>query len=164
MEGEFVLGKAPCLAGLFYPGPVVLRRDALVLGPVDEGEQGGQEAQRLAQGAGFQNPQRKLPQVIQEEQALVPLIQDLEVRGQARQGGVLPEDPLAHRVVGGHPGVQRGVAHPVERPVQHLLRRLVGEGEHQKLARALDQPLLDEVGDAAGDDGGLAGAHPGQDQ
>ena len=100
--------------------------------------------------------------MIEEEQPLVPLVKDLEVRGKADQGGVLPEDPLAHRVVGGHPGIQGGVAHLIKCPIEHLLGRLMGEGEDEELTWALNQPFRDEEGDPAGDDGGLPRPHPGE--
>jgi hypothetical protein len=47
--------------------------------------------------------------------------------------------------------------------LRHLARRLVGEGEGEDL---LGTRLLagDEVGDAAGEDGGLAGARAGHDE
>jgi len=102
--------------------------------------------------------------VVEEKHPLIPLVEDAEVGGETRERCVLAQDPLAHGVIGRDPRVEGGVADPVERPVEHLLGCLVGEGEHEELTRALDDPLGDEVGDAAGDDRRLSRSDPGQDE
>jgi len=102
--------------------------------------------------------------VVEEKDALAPLIEDLEIRGEAGQGRVFPEDPLADGVIGSYPGIQRGVADPFEGPVEHFLRGLVGEGENEELAGPFHEPLGDEVGDAPGDDRGFARSHSRQNE
>ena len=76
---------------------------------------------------------------------------------------MLAQEPVAEGVEGGDLDVGVAVRHERVDALLHLGGGLVGEGERQDL---LGPGLLlpDEPGDAARDDGGLAGARAGDDQ
>ena len=75
----------------------------------------------------------------------------------------LAEHAVAEGVEGADPGLGVAVRDELVDALRHLARGLVGEGEGEDLLR----PRLlrgDEVGDAAREDGGLAGARAGHDE
>ena len=98
-----------------------------------------------------------------DRRELVLRVEDLEA---LRQGGQLPvraQEAVAQAVEGADPhAAHRDRQHRVE-PRQHLLGRLVGEGDGQHAARR-ELAGLDQPGDAGGEDAGLAGAGAGEDQ
>ena len=73
------------------------------------------------------------------------------------------QDAHAGRVEGADPDALRAKADDIVHPLPHLPGRLVGEGDGQDVP-GIDPPLLDEVGDPVGQDPGLPGACPGQDE
>jgi GMP reductase len=73
------------------------------------------------------------------------------------------QEAVAESVEGADPHAAHGMRkHRVE-PCQHLLRRLVGEGDGEHAARR-ELAGLDQPGDARGEDARLAGAGAGEDQ
>ncbi len=58
---------------------------------------------------------------------------------------------------------ERGVAEEFVDALGHLVGGLVGEGDGED-GVGRDAALLDEIGDAVGDDAGLAGAGAGEDE
>jgi hypothetical protein len=94
---------------------------------------------------------------------LVGRIEDLEALRQRRELPVGAQEPVAQAVEGADPhAAHRYRQHRVE-PGQHLLRRLVGEGDGEHAA-GRELAGLDQPGDAGGEDAGLAGAGAGEDQ
>ena len=66
-------------------------------------------------------------------------------------------------VEGAHPQIPRDLAEHAFEPVTHLASGLVGEGDAED-AVGRDVLARDEIGDAVGDDAGLAGAGSGEHQ
>ena len=95
-----------------------------------------------------------------DQAVAVVLIVNGEVALQAEPVGVLPQQAGPEAVEGADP--DPAVGHEGLDPLPHLAGGLVGEGDGQDVVR-LDA-LLQQVGDAAGDDAGLAAAGPGQDE
>jgi hypothetical protein len=91
---------------------------------------------------------------------LVGAVVDGERGRQAHRAAVHAQHPGAEPVEGGEQHAP--AADQVLDPLAHLPGRLAGEGDGQD-GRRLDTPC-DEVGDATGDDAGLAAAGPGDDQ
>ena len=73
------------------------------------------------------------------------------------------DQPVAEGVEGGDLHVGVAVGHEGVDALFHLGRRLVGEREREDLGGAR-RAGRDEVGDAAGEDGGLAGARARDDE
>jgi hypothetical protein len=94
---------------------------------------------------------------------LVVLVVDQEARVEPGRARLAPQQPHAEAVEGGHRGPQRP---PAQQPLgarAHLLGRLVGERDGQDRVGG-DAPVEHQVGDAMGDDAGLAATRPRQDQ
>ena len=129
------------------PGDVGLGVEPVVLGRADGGvdrpgrEPLGVEAQVADDVAG--------------EAHGVGLVVDRELAGEAELVGVAPQDAHARRVERRHPHLLGDRADQRLDPRLHLVRGLVGERDGQDLERA-DAPVADEVGDAVGQDPGLA--------
>ena len=100
--------------------------------------------------------ERELEEVIAQEDHLLGAGEDAELGSEPQLERVLLDQPVAEGVEGGDLHVGVAVGHEGVHALFHLRRRLVGEREREDLggARATGR---DEVGDAAGDDGGLAG-------
>ena len=107
--------------------------------------------------------ERELEQPVTEEDDLLGPVEHAEIGLQAHLERVLAQDPIAEGVEGRDLDVGVAVLHQRVDALFHLGRGLVGEREGEDLvgARLL---LGDEPGDAARDDGGLAGAGAGDDQ
>jgi hypothetical protein len=140
---------------------VLLGRDVLVLAAADQHDQRPDVARRIAERPVLH--QWELEQAITEEDDLLGAVQDAEIGLQAHLERVLAQDPVAERVEGRDLDVGVAVLHQRVDALLHLGSGLVGEGEREDLLGA-GLLLRDEPGDAAGDDGGLAGAGPGDDQ
>jgi hypothetical protein len=107
--------------------------------------------------------ERELEEPVAEEDHLLGPAQHAKIGGEPELQRVLAEQPVAERVEGRDVDVGVAVGHELVDALLHLGRRLVGEREGQDLA-GTRLALGDEMGDAAGDDGGLAGAGAGDDQ
>ena len=146
----------PCLR----PGRVRLRRDQLLLGLLDEVEDGVDEvvrAQRVVEGGG--------PQLAEDgvdHQPALRLVGDPECGRDPQPPAEAPQDALGEGVV-----VEQwrlaleGSVDPLH-PVAHLGRRLARVGEHQQAFGG--DPLADQAEEALDDDPGLARPGAGQDQ
>ena len=142
-------------------GQVGLGRHVLVLGAPEEARQRLEVPRRVAERP--EVVERQLEQARPEEQHLLGPVQDPEGRRQSELEGVLPEEPVAERVEGRDADVGVAVRDEDVDALLHLERGLVGEREREDLLRP--RPARgDEVGDAAREDGGLAGPGPGDDQ
>jgi len=126
-----------------------------VLSGGDAGEQppGGVELLR----------QTQLPERLPDRPQLVVLVVDQEAGVDPGRRRLPAEEADAEAVEGGHPAPQGTSLEQGLRALAHLLRRLVGEGDGEDPLGG-HAPLQHEVGDAMGDDAGLAAARPGQDQ
>ena len=137
-------------------GRHLLGRQAAVLPAVD---QRGEHARRPALLVELLDFEELLHQP-----DLVVDVEDGEVGPEADQLGVAAQDLHADRVEGAHPrhALDRLADHGAD-AVLHLARRLVGEGDGEDLGgvRAAEHQ---DVGDARGQDAGLAGAGAGQHQ
>ena len=94
---------------------------------------------------------------------LVVLIVDGEVTIEADAFTVASQDAGAYGVEGAHGHRFSGSQHQAVQAFAHFARGLVGEGDG-KYAPGSHSALFDEVGDAVGDDAGLAGAGSRDDQ
>ena len=133
-------------------GLVAVGRDQLVLRPGDRlGQPVGREVERL-DVVGFDHPLDGLPGVVR--------VVDREIGREADELGILPQQPGPEAVKRAQPDPhpRRELGHA---PL-HLVGRLVGEGEGQNLRRP--DAVREQVGDAVGDDAGLAAARPGEHQ
>ena len=97
------------------------------------------------------------------EADLVGLVVDREVRAVAEPLRLAAQDPAAGRVERHHPGGARRRADEISDALAHLPRRLVREGDRKDLGR-LHADRAEQVGDAAREDAGLAGAGAGDDE
>ncbi len=129
--------------------------DQLVLGARDLGPD---RARRVALGvdpelvdAPFQHPQR------------VRLVVDREAARVAEALGVGAEHPRAGGVERHHPHRPGRAPDQLADALAHLRRRFVGEGDREDLPRP-GRAGREQVGDAAGQDPGLAGPGAGDDQ
>jgi hypothetical protein len=127
---EFALVRGKVMLMLLPPTEVFPGSDGLVFSSLDQGKEWGKEGEGAAQGLRPQPPKGKLGKVIKKENALIPFIQDLEIRGKTNQRRVFPKDPFANGVVRGNPGIQSGITNPFEGSIEHFLRSLVGESEN----------------------------------
>ncbi len=96
------------------------------------------------------------------EPAGIGLVVDGEARGIAQHRSFAPQDPDTRRVEGGNPHLVGDGTDQRLDALLHLVGCLVGEGDRQDLERRL--PLLDRIGDSAGEHSGLARARPGHHQ
>jgi len=104
-----------------------------------------------------------LQQLLQEPDLVVD-IEHGEVGFQLHQFGMGAQDPSADGMKGPEPWhAFNGLAQHLAEPQLHLPRRLVGEGDRQDLP-GTGAAQAEDVGDAAGQHAGLAGAGPGQHQ
>jgi hypothetical protein len=138
-------------------GPLgeLLDVDAVVLGRADRGvDRAGREALGVE------------PQVTDDvagEADGVGLVVDRELAGEAQLVGVAAQDADAGAVERRHPHLLGHRADQGRHPRLHLVGGLVGEGDGEDLERA-DALVPDEVGDAVGQDSGLARPRAGHDQ
>ncbi len=107
--------------------------------------------------------ERELEEVVAQEDDLLGPREHAEVRREPELERVLLDEPVAEGVEGGDLHVGVAVGHERVHALFHLGRRLVGEGQREDLGRA-GRAGGDQVGDAAGDDGGLAGARARDDE
>jgi hypothetical protein len=152
------------LVALGHPGqdlrahrvPVeVLQVPARVLAGRDPGEEPPRGMELLREVEGLER--------VPHDRELVVFVVDDEVRGEAGGGRLPAQEPHAEAVERGDPALQRGPPEEALRAGLHLPRRLVRERDREQgLGR--DALLEDEVGDAVGDDAGLAAPCAGQDQ
>ena len=98
----------------------------------------------------------------QEDHRLRPR-QHPHVRRQPELERELADDPVAERVERGDGAVRVAVRHQLVDAELHLVRGLVGERQGQDLGR-FRAPRGDQPGDPTGDDLGLAGPGPGDDE
>ena len=148
-------------AQLLGARPVLLRRDVLVLAAADQRDQRLQMARGIAERPVALEGQLEEP--VAEEDDLLGAAQHAEVGRETQLERVLAQQPVAEGVEGGDVDVGVPVGHELVDALLHLGRRLVGEREREDLLGA-GLALGDEPGDAAGDDGGLAGAGAGDDE
>ncbi len=177
-DGEHVEQQVAEVAG-------VQGAQAVLVGGIELAAAAGTEALRLAEVYFLRGPAAILPAVdeagelargpallveiggadqLLEHAQLVVGVEDGEVGLQADELGMAAEHARGDRVEGAEPG------HPLDRAagdfrdaLLHLARGLVGEGDGEDLAR----PRLagsDQIGEAGGEGGGLAGAGAGEDQ
>ena len=139
----------------------LLRIEHMVLGPGDAGEN--------RSGRQLLGVQAHAAHGLLDDGLLVGFVVDHEVAGKSlianAQGFDVPaQNAHAKGVEGGQQGLGQGaVLEQAVDPLRHLRRRLVGKGDGQDgVGRNIS--YLDEIGDAVGDDPGLAGARPGQNQ
>ena len=102
-------------------------------------------------------------QALLDGRHLVVIVEDRVVAGQAEEIPIAPQQTRAEGVEsadGQRVAVGTGQA---DEALPHFPRRLVGEG-HSQDAVGADAAHLHQVGDAVGDDAGLAAARPGHDQ
>jgi len=100
-----------------------------------------------------------------EGRELVGVVVDGEVGGQAETSRFTAKQANAERVEGADPGFAAIDAAGFEKEahaVAHLRGGLVGEGDGEN--RVGRHALLNQIGDAIGDDAGLAGSGAGQDK
>jgi hypothetical protein len=96
-----------------------------------------------------------------DQPRLIVGVEDGEVALQSDQFGMAAQHPHADRMEGAEPHAIGRAADQLRHAVEHLARRLVGEGDGQDLRRpctARDQLM----GDAGGEHARLAGARAGQ--
>ena len=99
---------------------------------------------------------RRLDHLLHQAQLVVG-IEDREVGLEADQLGVAPEQAGAERVEGAEPQALDAVPEQQRDALDHLARRLVGEGDREHLIRP--RPAgREHVGKARGEHAGLAGA------
>lgn len=90
-----------------------------------------------------------------EQRALVGGVEDGEALGDAQVADVLPQHRDAEAVEGGQPDAAGLGADQTVHPLAHLGSGLVGEG-HGEEVRGVHAPGLDQVGEAVGENTGLA--------
>ena len=105
----------------------------------------------------------QLLQRLLDDGELVGRIVDDEIARQADRRRLAAQQPRAERVKRRHPHAAAVGAEQRLDARAHLFRGLVREGDGENFVR-LGVAVADEVGDAAGDDAGLAGAGAGEDQ
>ncbi len=132
----------------------LLRPDEGVLRPAD----GGGDP---ARGPAFVVPV-ELFEAFLDERGLVVGVEDDEVPPEPDALGVAPQHAGAGGMEGARPQVPGGGTHERLEALQHLARRLIGEGDAEDAEGA--HPLLDEPGRAPGQDARLAAPRPGQDE
>ena len=132
------------------------RRQSAVLPAVD---QAGEHARGPAFVVDILGRQKLL-----DEADLVVDIEYGEIGLQLHEFGMAAQDASADRMEGAEPGhAFDGLTEHLAEPQLHFARRLVGEGDRQNLAGA-GAALAQDMGDAAGQDAGFAGAGAGQHQ
>ena len=166
VEVDRVRGVQPLLVALVHlrDGLVVERRDArAVLVRADELVL---RVRDLRVDAARDEPLRVEALVLEDplhEPHLVGLVVDREVRAQPDPLGLAAEHAAARGVEGEDPDPARGVAEEPLEPVAHLPRRAVRERDREDLVR-LHARRGEQVGDAVGQDAGLARARAGDDE
>ncbi len=135
--------------------PVRLEVHQLVLGLTDH----GMDAARRE----LLDVDVQVPQHVAGEAVGVGLVVDGERGAVTEPRGVPTQDAHAGGVEGGDPHALGHRAHQGSHALLHLVGRLVGEGDGEDLERR-HAPVGDQVGDAVGEDPGLAGPRPGHDQ
>ena len=107
--------------------------------------------------------ERQLEDPLAQEDDLLGLAEHAEVRVEAQVESAFAEDAVAEGVEGRDPGLGVTIRDELVHPLGHLDRGLLGEGEGEDLLgpRALAR---DEVGNAAGEHGGLARARARDDE
>ena len=153
-----VFGGGEQLLGM---GEILVRAHILVLEPAEERDHGVDVARGVAQRA--EVPERELEEMVTHEDDLLGPREHTEVGGEAELEGVLFDQPVAEGVKRRDLHVRVAVRHELVHPLFHLGGRFVREGQGEDLRRAR-LPRGDQIGDAACDDGGLAGAGAGDDQ
>ena len=93
----------------------------------------------------------------------IVVIVDGELAGIAQQVGVLAQHAHAHGVEGAHPHAAGTVGDERRQTLAHLGRSLVGKRDGKDLPR-LNAQVAQHMGDAEGQDAGLARAGAGKDQ
>ena len=132
-----------------------VRRLALVLPALDDVDQ-------HARGPALVVDMLRLQDLLQQADLIV-CIQDGEVRFQADQLRMAAQDARAQRMEGAQPHALRRRADQIGHPLLHLARGLVGEGDAEDLI-GLGPAFVQDLGEARGQDPGLARARTGQHQ
>ena len=148
------LGDAP-LEDRLGPLVVGVEVDEVVLGVADDGVH---RARRETLGVDVQ-----VAQDVGREALRVSLVVDGEVRAVPQALGVPAQDADTGGVERRDPHLLGNGTHQALHPALHLVCRLVGEGDGQHLERR-DALLLDEPGDAVGEDPRLPRPGAGDDQ
>jgi hypothetical protein len=142
-------------------GQVRLGRDVLVLGASEQPGERLEVARRVAERP--EVGERQLEEARPQEEHLLGAVQHAEGRRQPELESVLAEQPVPERVERRDADVGVAVRHEDVDALLHLERGLVREGEREDLLGS--RPAGgDQIGDAAREDGGLAGAGPRDDQ
>ena len=123
------------------------RIEAAILPPVDQARQGARRPALVVDVLRLQD--------LLDETDLVVGVEDGEIRLEAHQFGVTAQDLGADRMERAHPGHALDDAGQEADALAHFARRLVGEGHRQNLVRP-GAARSDEMGDARGQDAGLA--------
>ncbi len=140
---------------------VLVRAHVLVLQAAELGEDRVQVPRGVAERPVVL--ERELEEVVAQEDDLLGPGEHAEVRGEPQLERVLLDEAVAEGVERGDLHVGVAVGHEGVHALFHLGRGLVGEGQREDLGGAR-RAGRDEIGDAAGDDGGLAGARARDDQ
>ncbi len=142
-------------------GQVLVRSHVLVLEPAEQRDHGLHMPCRVAQRPKV--PERKLEEMIAQEDHLLGPEEQAEVRREPELERVLLDQPVAKGVEGQDLHIRVAVGHELVHALFHLGCGLVGERQREDLGG----PGLargDQVRDAVGDDGGLAGSRPRDDE
>ena len=102
-------------------------------------------------------------QQLLDDADLVVGVENGELRLEIDQFGMLAQDAGRDRVEGAHPGQAIERRHQFVNALLHLGGGLVGKGHSENLA-APGYALVENMGDAGGENAGLAGAGAGQNQ
>ena len=130
-------------------------RLAAVLAALDDRQQGARRPAPRVEVRG-------LDHLLQQTQLVVG-IEDGEVGLQPDQLGVAAQQARAERMEGAEPQPLEAVPEQQRRALDHLARRLVGEGDREHLIRP--RPAgHEQMGEARGQHAGLAGAGAGEHQ
>ena len=151
-----IQGQHPATAGVraFRVGDLV-RRQAAVLPALDDAEHGAGRQALLVDAVGLDE--------LLDQPELVVLVEDGEIGRQPDGLGVGAQDARPQGMEGAHPPALHRPRQDGGDPVPHLARRPVGKRHRQHLAgpgQAADQ----DVGEAADQHPGLAGAGAGEHQ
>ena len=140
-------------------GPVrggdLLRPEAAILPALDDDREGARRPALLVDI-------RRANELL-EEAHLIVAVENGEIRLEADQLRMATQDARRHGVEGAEPEPLRRAADELGDALDHLARRLVGEGDGEDFARE-GLALVQDMGEAGGQHPGLAGAGAGEHQ